>query len=337
MHGFAKPSLCNDGGMNTPALQPAPVNLIVGEDEFLAERQRQGIVAAARAYTGVSDLPVEISKASDLTPAELVELVSPSLFAEDRIIAVWGVESVAKEIVDAMEAAIIQPAPGVVLILQHTGKGRNKKLLQTWPQLGARVYSAAALKPRELTGFVSQEFRDRGVRVGPEVPRYVVDVVGSDLRELASAVSQLVADTQGEVTVEVVRTYYSGKAEVSGFDVAELALTGQVPQAVGAVRRALQVGVAPVLLASALAGMVADIAKVAENRRIDSRKQAAEFGMPPWKLDKTVKLARRWSPAAVARAVQVTARLDADVKGMAENKQFAVEDAVRRVAELARR
>lgn len=322
--------------MNSPK-PPAPVNLVVGADEFLAERRRIAVVNAARRSAGNPDLPVEMHKASELSTPEIIELLSPSLFADDRIIVVWGIEDVAKEIVDAIESSIKDPAPGVVLILQHTGKGRNKKLVQSWPKLGAQVHSAAELKGRELAGFVDSEFRAKKVRVSPEVTQLMVDVVGSDLRELASAVSQLVADTNGNVTVEAVKKYYSGKAEVSGFDVAEFAVTGRTTEAVASARRALQLGVSPVLLASALSGMVADIAKVAENRRIDPRRQAGEFGMPPWKLEKTLRLARAWSPSAVAQGVQIVAKLDAGVKGHAADVDYAVEDAVRSIAQLVAR
>jgi DNA polymerase-3 subunit delta len=58
--------------------------------------------------------------------------------------------------------------------------------------------------------------------------------------------------------------------------------------------------------------------------------------MPPWKLEKTVRLARAWSAAGVAAAVQVVAELDAGVKGWAADPEYAVEDAVRRISVLAR-
>ncbi|QNH95742.1 DNA polymerase III subunit delta [Corynebacterium anserum] len=319
--------------MNSPK-PPAPVNLIVGADEFLAERRRGALVRAARRNAGNPELPVEMHKASDLSAPEIIELLSPSLFADHRIIVVWGVEDVAKDIVEAIESTIVDPAPGVVLILQHTGKGRNKRLVQAWPKLGAQVNSAAELKGRELLSFVESEFRSKKVRVSPDVTQFLVEVVGSDLRELSSAISQLVADTNGAVTVDAVKQYYSGKAEVSGFDVAEYAVSGRTTDAVASARRAIQLGVPPVLLASALSSMVADIAKVAENRRIDPRRNAGEFGMPPWKLEKTLRLARAWSPAAVAQGVQVVAKLDAGVKGQAADVDYAVEEAVRAIAQL---
>ena len=57
--------------------------------------------------------------------------------------------------------------------------------------------------------------------------------------------------------------------------------------------------------------------------------------MPPWKVQKTQKQARRWSNERVAEAMRVVATLNGDVKGVAANADYALETAVRRVAELA--
>ena len=323
------------GGSSTPA----PVNLIVGTEGFLAERARQQVVAATRTRAGIKDLPVDMRKTSELSVGELAELLSPSLFAEDRIVVITGVEEAAKETVALIEQAVADPAPGVVLILMHTGKGRQKSLVTSLPKKGpagsVQVHSAAELKGREKQAFVEQEFRRHKVRVTPDVTAALLDSVGSDLRELASAISQLVADTDGQVTEEAVHRYYTGSAEVSGFDVAEQALAGRSDAAVGSARRALQLGVNPVLLASAMSGMIGDIARV-HGDRVNPRSQAAEFGMPPWKLEKTVRAARGWSSASVAAAVQIVAELDAGVKGHSADAEWAVEDAVRRIAGHAR-
>lgn len=315
----------------------AAVNLIVGGDEFLAERQRLAIANAARRNAGNPDLPMEMHKASSLSSPELLELLSPSLFAEDRIIAITGVAETGKETVGMLTDAIKNPAPGVVLILLHSGKGRNKKLVTEWPKLGAKVFPAAEMRANEKRGFVEQEFRDQGVRVSPEVVNLMLEGVGSDLRELASAVSQLVADTDANVTPDAVRSYYQGKAEVTGFDIADLVMNGRQAEAVAAIRRALQLGVPHVLVSSALANSMRDIARVAGAGRIDPRRDASYFGMPPWKLEKTLRVARNWSPAAVSRGVQLVAELDAGVKGQHVAPEYALENTVRTLAGLVRR
>ncbi|MDM2519299.1 DNA polymerase III subunit delta, partial [Mycobacteroides abscessus] len=57
-------------------------------------------------------------------------------------------------------------------------------------------------------------------------------------------------------------------------------------------------------------------------------------GMPPWRIEKAQKQARRWTRDAVAEAMRVVAALNADVKGVAADADYALESAVRRVAEL---
>ena len=319
--------------MNRPE-HPAPINLIVGGDDFLAERRRQGIVDQARAASGDPNLPVEMRKASELSAPELAELLSPSLFAEDRIVVVTGVEDTGKEIVGLLEQAIKDPADGVVLIIVHTGKGRNKKLVDSWPKLGAVVFQAGALKGREQLAFIDQEFRSQGARVTREVCELLLDVVGSDLRQLASAISQLIADTDGHVDAAAVKRYYQGKAEVSGFEVADYAIAGNVRAAVALARRALQLGTSPVSISAALARKVGDIAKL-HGVRGNPDQLARTVGMHPYVAKKTMQVARQWSGDAVSHAVIIVADLDAEVKGQGGDPQFALENAVRRIAELA--
>ncbi|WOH93906.1 hypothetical protein [Corynebacterium urealyticum] len=122
------------GEQETPAI--SAVNMIVGAEEFLAERQRFAIVHAARKNAGDPDLPVELHKATNLSEPQLIELLSPSLFAEDRIVVISGVADCGKETVALLKSAIETPADGVVLILLHSGKGRNKRLVNEWQKLG---------------------------------------------------------------------------------------------------------------------------------------------------------------------------------------------------------
>src|SRR5690606_39702445 len=81
----------------------------------------------------------------------------------------------------------------------------------------------------------------------PEACQALVDALGSDLRELASAVSQLVADVEGTIDEAVVGRYYTGRAEASSFTVADRAVEGRTAEALEALRWSLSTGVAPVL------------------------------------------------------------------------------------------
>jgi DNA polymerase III subunit delta len=142
-----------------------------------------------------------------------------------------------------------------------------------------------------------------------------------------------VADTAGEVDAVVLRRYHSGKAEVKGFDIADKAVTGDVAGAAEALRWAMLRGEPQVVLADALAEAVHAIARVGPLTG-DPYRLAGELGMPPWRVQKAQKQARRWSRASVAEAMRLVATLNADVKGAAADPEYALEAAVRRVAEL---
>lgn len=305
-----------------------PVHFVVGEDEFLAERATKSIIEEAGATAEVTTL-----RAGDVTASELAQATSPSLFAEERVVVVVNTELAGKEPTELLLQAAVDPAPGMTLVIVHSGKGRNKSYVPKFRKV-AEVHEAAALNQRERQSWVTAEFRRHGVRPTPDVIGALLESVGSDLRELASAIEQLVADTEGEITVAGVRAYYTGVAEVSGFDIADQAVAGRTDRALASTRRALQLGISPVAIAAALANKVGDIAKLYQTRG-NPDQVARTVGMHPFVAKKTMQVARNWSGSAVSEAVIIVAELDATVKGQGGDPEFAVEDAVRRIAQLA--
>ena len=304
-----------------------PVHLVLGEDEFLAERATKKIIAEAGDGVEVSTL-----RAGEVSEGEIAMVTSPSLFAEDRVVLVKNTELAGKEPTEILLQACVDPAPGIVLIIQHTGGGRQKSLVPKFKKI-AEVHEVNPLNDGQRRTWLTEEFRSHGVRPTPDVVAAVLESVGSDLRELASAVSQLVADTDGEITVAAVREYYVGVAEVAGFDIADQAVAGRADRALASTRRALQLGISPVTIAAALAHKVGDIAKL-YGVRGNPEQIARTVGMHPFVAKKTMQVARQWSGRAVSEAVVIVADLDAEVKGQGGDEEFALENAVRRIAEL---
>lgn len=305
-----------------------PVHLVLGEDDFLAERATKAIVAAAGEGVEVTTL-----RAGDVSEGEIAMATSPSLFAEDRVVVVKHAELAGKEPTGILLKACVDPAPGITLVIEHTGGGRQKAMVAKFSK-AAEVHKADPLKDNERRSWLMEEFRRHGARPTPDVAAAVLESVGSDLRELASAVSQLVSDTEGELTVESVRDYYVGVAEVAGFDIADQAVAGRADRALASTRRALQLGTSPVSVSAALARKVGDIAKL-HGVRGNPDQLARTVGMHPYVAKKTMQVARQWSGDAVSHAVIIVADLDAEVKGQGGDPQFALENAVRRIAELA--
>lgn len=312
---------------------PESLHLVIGEEELLVERAVRAALEAAREVDSTADLTrVQVT---DLTAPELAELVSPSLFAEGRVIVLQNGQDISKEVADTVLSYVKAPADGVTLVVVHTGGGRSKAAKDLPGQLkkaGAAVTECAKVtKAGDREAFVRNEVRRAGGKIDPEAVATLIDAVGTNLRELAAAASQLVSDTDGKVTVEEIRRYHQGKAEVTGFAVAEKAVTGDRAGAMEALRWAMQLGVPHVLVADALADAVRTIARVSAVGRADPFSLAGPLGMPPWKIKKAQAQARGWDQSGLADAMQVVAGLNADVKGVAADAGYALERAVLRI------
>lgn len=322
--------------MSSPSVVRDPLHLILGDEELLVERALHETVGAARAADPETEL--RRIKVSELTPPELDELLSPSLFAESRVVALEAAQDAGKEIAEAVLSHARQPAEGVVLVIVHNGGGRGKnakELPNALRKLDARVTECQKItKPAQREAFVKDEVRRAGGRIDAAGVGALIETVGFDLRELSSSASQLVADTGGKVDENAVRRYHRGRAEVTGFVVAEKAVTGDRAGALEALRWALQLGVAHVLIADALADSVRTIGRVAAYGRGDPFRLAGELGMPAWKVKKAQAQSRGWSSTTVADALQVVAALNGEVKGMAADADYALERAVRRLVDL---
>ncbi|HET9874775.1 MAG TPA: DNA polymerase III subunit delta [Mycobacterium sp.] len=315
--------------------QVSPLHLMLGDEELLVERAVTEVLAAVRRQAGSADVPVDRLRAGDVDANELAELLSPSLFADERVVVLEAAGEAGADAVGLIEATAADVPAGTVLVVLHSGGGRAKALAGRLRQFGAQMHPCARIiKTAERADFVRGEFQQLGVKVDEATVTALLDAVGSDIRELASACAQLVADTGGHVDAASVRRYHSGKAAVKGFDIADRAVVGDIAGAIEALRWAMMRGEPHVVLADALAEAVHTIARVGPLSG-DPYRLAGDLRMPPWRVQKAQRQARHWSRDTVATAVKLVAALNADVKGAAADADYALEAAVRKVAQLA--
>jgi DNA polymerase III delta subunit len=313
---------------DTPVALPAPVTLVIGPEELLADRAVAAVVDQAR---GVDPgVVLHDLAAGGLTRGMISELTSPSLFGERTVITVRNVQDAGEELVSELKAYVVAPVEDVSLVLVHKGGVKGKGLLDAARKAGAAEVPAAEVKTRkERLGFVRGEFRHHHRRATEDAVEALLDSVGGDLRALAGACSQLASDTEGVIDVEVVRRYYEGQADATGFSVADRAVEGRTAEALVQLRWALQAGTDPVPLVAALAMALRNLVKVAgAPRGLSQADLARQVGMPPWKIDVVRRQLRGWSADGVASALTAVAEADAAVKGGGVDPVYALERCV---------
>jgi DNA polymerase-3 subunit delta len=312
-----------------PAQVLGRVTLVTGPEEFLAERTVQQVRSAVRRADPEAELSETV--AGQLTMATLGELAAPSLFSTTRCVVVRQLEGLPEESATGLLDYAEAPADDVALVLVHGGGPRGSGVLTKLRKAsGVTEVKTAGLTAREYPGFVVDELRGHKVRIDPDAAAFLVQAVGQDLRSLSAAASQLAGDFEGKpVTIDMVKTYFGGRAEAKSFAVADHAIFGRAAKALEELRWALDGGTAPVLVTSAVAGGLRGLAKFkSAPRGMRNADLMREVGVPSWKLDIVRDQARGWDEGGIARAIRVVAAADAQIKGKAHDPAYALEKMV---------
>ena len=311
-------------------IKEAPVILLSGPEAFLADRASRALLERLKSVTPELEL-VDLD-ASTAASGELVQAVSPSLFGEPRLVRVWSFEKTTDAVLEDLLDYLAHPDPTVTLLIRHSSGVRGKKALDLIKSHGGEwlVVTCPELKSdRDRAQFLRAEAHAKHVRIDEDAERMLLDALGSDLAELAAALGQLSSDV-GEgspITAAVVKRYYGGRVETTGFELAEHAIAGRRGEALAGLRHALNTGVEPVLIIAALAHSLRNMARVGGTRG-SVGDVAKELGLQTWQVQRARSQLQGWDEIGLGIAIMEVARTDAALKGMGLEPGYALERCV---------
>jgi DNA polymerase-3 subunit delta len=305
--------------------------LLLGGEGALADRAMKKISAQ------LAEEKAEVTTllAGDVIPGDIADALAPSLFSERRALILKDLQDLDDECKDEITRYLENTDPTTTVVFIHKGGVKGKALLDAIKKAKPEIIACDALKKEaEKEQFVKELFLDSGRKATPGAIKALVGALGSDLRELQQAVSQVSLDApKGIIDEEIIDTFHKGRIETTGFDVADATLDGDLPTALICLRSALETGTDPVMVTSAIASSLRNLAKVSgTNRGAKSFELAGELGMAPWQIDKARRQLAGWTPRGIASAVEAVAKADADVKGASSDPIFALEKALATIA-----
>jgi len=308
---------------------PAAVVFISGPEEFLAGRALRSI----RDQLKAKDPSVEIHEieASDYSAGQLLNLTSPSLFAEPRLVIIRGLERSSDDLIVDGLSYLLQPTEDTTVVLRHNSSSvRGKKLVDAIRASGVatEINCLAITKDAERVAFVQAEFSGASRKITVGAVRALLDAFADDIAELASACGQLLLDSADNITEEIVDRYYGGRVETNAFKVVDAALAGRSGEALALLRHALSSGSDPVPLVAAISMKIRQLAKIYSNRNAS----AQSLGMAPWQLDRARKDVAGWGEDGLAATIEALADADAAAKGVERDPVYSLEKLVQLIS-----
>lgn len=307
----------------------APIVFVSGPEEFLATRA----IRAIREELKKKDPALELHEidAADYTAGTLLNLTSPSLFAEPRLVIIRGFEKCSDDLIADGLNYLLNPTDDTTVILRHNGSSvRGKKLVEAIrdTEHAVEIVCAEIKKDADRQAFVLGEFQNADRKINPSAVRALLDAFADDIAELAAACSQLLLDSADAISEDIVERYYGGRVETNAFKVADAALAGRSGEALALLRHALATGADPVPLVAALSMKIRQMAKIYGNRSASPQ----SLGMAPWQLDRARKDLAGWTEDGLASAIKAMAAADAAAKGAERDPIFALEKLVQLLA-----
>jgi DNA polymerase-3 subunit delta len=307
------------------------IYLILGPESALAER------ALTKLQAELKEEKCEVTTlfAGESVVGDIADALAPSLFSERRALIIRDLQDLPEENRPEITRYLEAPDQLTTVIFVHKGGVKGKALVDAIKKAKPQIVACESLKKEaEKSEFVRSLFLDLGRKASPAAVAALVGALGNDLREVASAVTQISTDAPAGVIDELtVDKYHQGRIETTGFDVADATLDGNLPAALIALRSALETGTDPVMVTSAIASSLRSLAKVSgTNKGTKSFELAGQLGMAPWQIDKARRQLQSWTPRGIATAVEAIAKADADVKGASSDPIFALEKALQTIA-----
>jgi DNA polymerase-3 subunit delta len=302
--------------------QPAPIMLISGAEQYFASVATRSIRDQLREK--YADLEISELNASDYRTGQLLNLASPSLFAEPRLILIDDADRCTDEFIDDGKAYLQNPAADTfVLIRHHATSVRGKALLDAIraSEQAIEVVCPKLDKDYTRTDFLNGHFQDAGRKISAGAIKALIDAFSGEVAELAAACNQLLADNEDTITQEMVDQNFAGRVETSSFKIADAALAGRPSEALTLLRHGLSTGLEAVPLVAGLAVRVRLLAKMSA----DPRATPVSLGVASWQLNKARAELQGWSDEALGKAVQMVADADAAAKGAEKDTTYRLE------------
>lgn len=304
--------------------------LIQGSESLLADRAISQVISKYP-IAQVSNLYAE-----EIEVGIITDNVAPSLFGDQRVVVIRDIQDLTAECADELITYLENQDENLILVLWHKGGVKGKGLVDKVKKLNPQLISVESIKKdSEKSEFIRNEFNSYNRKITSEAIQALIDSLGSDMRELAAACSQLASDVALQKVIDEVDVakYQQGRVESTSFDVADAVVDGKTADALIALRNALATGTDPVLIVSALAASFRTLAKVSgSSRGSNSYELASSLALAPWQIEKARKQLTGWSENGLAKAVIAIAAVDADIKGAASDPKYALERAVMTVS-----
>ena len=288
------------------------IRLIATADDFLAGLELDPLRAKARergfAEEEVpADDPVAIANA----------LGTSSLFDAGRLVIIRDADAAKEPSLTAIARWAADPTPDTRLVLLSETPTGTKRITKALGD-AVEVHTPDDVPPWEAPGWVTKRARSLGQRMTADAAKALVEALGTDLRELAGGIDQLIATTPEDSAIDVAAVTMQFRGIESRIhEFVDALFDRDRTQALRRLRALLSHGEPPILIVASIAAQLRILAMLSGTDRRPAAAVAKELGIREGAVKRAMRRSRNFSPDEIRRAYRVVA--DADLAFKSED------------------
>lgn len=294
-----------------------PCYLVCGEDDAKIDAWRARVRSRAEAELGPGGL--EPFNARSAAPDEVVASMAALTFATGtRYLLVEDAGAWKAGELGPLTAALGAMPPDTVLVLVVRGKPLAA-LAKAVEAAGGEVRNHPAPKPWELPRWVAGRAREEGLSLDAEAAQALVDAAGPSQQRLSREIEKIAIAVHPErsASAEDVSELAAGSTAPKLYDLADAVVAGDRRAALRLARELEAADERPGRLVYPVVTRLREVLRIVAllEAGVAEGELSKHTGGPPWRVKKSVPLARRADRAALERALCRFADLELDLRG----------------------
>ncbi len=207
-----------------------PIYYLMGEESYYIDElsdffEKHILTEEEKEFNLTVFYGMETNMATIVTAAKRYPMMS-----EYQVIIVKEAQNIKD--VDNLEYYLQNPAPSTILVFchKHGVLDKRRKVANLIRKQGV-LFESAAVKERDLSGFISNYVKQRGVRIDSKASAMLGDFIGTDLSRLASELDKLLIVCSGKeqiITPDVVERNIGISKQYNNFELQNAIIAGDV-------------------------------------------------------------------------------------------------------------
>jgi DNA polymerase III subunit delta len=314
----------------------APVYLFFGAETYLRD---VAVKAISDKIFAPDDLREFNESAISLADSDLRDALAAAqqypMMSQKRVVRVTemrvsdsGRGSLKEEHESALEAYLNDPSETTVIFFVADDLDKRRKISKLLLDKCTAV-EFTPLDDRETVAWLKDRLKDFGAKADEKTLRYLVNMVGTDLRKAANELEKLAVGSlpDGIITTELVDQLVSNSRELSNFALTDHVLAKNRTRALETVHKLLDDGAEPVMLLGLIASNYHRLALVKDLMRkgLDRAAVAKAVNMPYSRQEEFMATARRLEWEKLTHILRRMAEVDLALKTSVGTPRLQIE------------